>query len=401
MTRFRHGHATHPDWRMATELTLAQIEGRQNDPAWSSRETLGFLYFTAAFAPQAEAILELLRTRTGITEWVGTCGQAIVATGVEYEDEPALSVMLADLPAGSFQVFSGTHPPPPPGTRTPTGALLAHAALVHADPATPDLAELVEDMAGKIADGPLFGGLASGPGEPLPLIASRVLSGGLSGAVFSSDIDLRSRLTQGCAPLAAEHVISGCRSNLICTLDGRPALDVLLDDLGVSEPARSSRDGPTLLKALPANRVRSGILVGLASGQMPRTGRRPGFGDYTVRNLVGIDPHNRQFAVGAIPQEGDRMVVCTRDAQAARADLTRMCTDLRDDLETDGLRIRGGVYVSCLARGRALFGSASTEIGWLQSQLGDFPLVGFFANGEISGRQLYGYTGVLTLFAGP
>jgi small ligand-binding sensory domain FIST len=74
---------------------------------------------------------------------------------------------------------------------------------------------------------------------------------------------------------------------------------------------------------------------------------------------------------------------------------------LRDDLETDGLRIRGGVYVSCLARGRALFGSASAEIGWLQSQLGDFPLVGFFANGELSGRQLYGYTGVLTLFAGP
>jgi len=27
--------------------------------------------------------------------------------------------------------------------------------------------------------------------------------------------------------------------------------------------------------------------------------------------------------------------------------------------------------------------------------------VGFFANGEIAGSQLYGYTGVLTLFTGP
>jgi len=34
--------------------------------------------------------------------------------------------------------------------------------------------------------------------------------------------------------------------------------------------------------------------------------------------------------------------------------------------------------------------------------LGDVPLVGFFANGEIARRHLYGYTGVLTVFtAGP
>jgi small ligand-binding sensory domain FIST len=31
-------------------------------------------------------------------------------------------------------------------------------------------------------------------------------------------------------------------------------------------------------------------------------------------------------------------------------------------------------------------------------ELGAFPLVGFFANGEISNNRLYGYTGVLTLF---
>jgi small ligand-binding sensory domain FIST len=30
--------------------------------------------------------------------------------------------------------------------------------------------------------------------------------------------------------------------------------------------------------------------------------------------------------------------------------------------------------------------------------LGDFPLVGFYANGEISRDRLYRYTGVLTLF---
>jgi small ligand-binding sensory domain FIST len=79
----------------------------------------------------------------------------------------------------------------------------------------------------------------------------------------------------------------------------------------------------------------------------------------------------------------------------------RACTELRDELETDGLAIRGGVYVSCLARGRSLFGTTGAEVGLLQSQLGEFPLVGFFANGEIADQRLYGYTGVLTLFVGP
>ena len=34
----------------------------------------------------------------------------------------------------------------------------------------------------------------------------------------------------------------------------------------------------------------------------------------------------------------------------------------------------------------------------IQDLLGDFPLVGFFANGEIYNGRIYGYTGVLTLF---
>ena len=34
----------------------------------------------------------------------------------------------------------------------------------------------------------------------------------------------------------------------------------------------------------------------------------------------------------------------------------------------------------------------------IRDELGDFPLAGLFANGEISNDRLYGYTGVLALF---
>jgi len=402
MTGLRHGHATHPDWRMATELALAQIEGQRGQaPAGLADGNLGLVYLTDGLAPHAAQILALLQRRTGIAHWAGTCGQGLVACGVEYLDEPAISVMLCALPADGFTVFSGTRPPPSVATRTASGAVAANAALVHGDPQTPDLVELVEDMAGKVASGRLFGGIASGRATALPQVADRVVFGGLSGVVFASNVDLRMRVTQGCWPLAAEHVISECDANLIRGLDGRPALDVLLADLGVDASVRDSRDGETLLRALPASRIRSGLFVGLAAGERPSGGRTAGPRDWVVRNLVGIDPRNRLVAVAARPTEGDRMVFCTRDAAAARADLIRVCTELRDEVETEGLAIRGGVYVSCLARGQALFGAPSAEVGLVHAQLGTFPLVGFFANGEIADGQLYGHTGVLTLFVGP
>jgi small ligand-binding sensory domain FIST len=87
---------------------------------------------------------------------------------------------------------------------------------------------------------------------------------------------------------------------------------------------------------------------------------------------------------------------CRRDGNTARADLERMLQRLTARL--DGRTPRGGVYVSCVGRGRHQFGDQSEELRAIQEGLGDFPLVGFFANGEIYNGRLYGYTGVLTLF---
>ena len=42
--------------------------------------------------------------------WVGNTGAGVMAGGVEYIDEPALVLMLSDLPVGQFQVFNGRTP---------------------------------------------------------------------------------------------------------------------------------------------------------------------------------------------------------------------------------------------------------------------------------------------------
>ena len=61
-------------------------------------------------------------------------------------------------------------------------------------------------------------------------------------------------------------------------------------------------------------------------------------------------------------------------------------------------RMAGAIYVSCAGRGGPHFGGPSAELQIVRRALGDVPLVGFFAGGEIARSHLYGYTGVLTVF---
>jgi small ligand-binding sensory domain FIST len=97
----------------------------------------------------------------------------------------------------------------------------------------------------------------------------------------------------------------------------------------------------------------------------------------------------------------------------------RICAEIREELEPQEVGVElsratgagqadsaaqasrgiaGAVYVSCTGRGGPHFGGPSAELQIIRRALGDVPLVGFFAGGEIARNHLYGYTGVLTVF---
>jgi small ligand-binding sensory domain FIST len=193
--------------------------------------------------------------------------------------------------------------------------------------------------------------------------------------LFSDSVAVATRLTQGCTPLGPRHVITACQRNVIMSLDGRPALDVFKEDIGEALAQDLNRVGGTIFAGLP--------VAGSDTG------------DYLVRNLVGIDPANRLVAVGEMLEPGTGVMFCRRDRDTARDDMARMLDSIGKGLYA---KPRGGVYYSCLGRGAGLFGPDSAELKMIHAALGDFPLAGFFCNGEISHNRLYGYTGVLTLF---
>ncbi len=364
---FRAGHAAASDWRQAARRCLAGIG---NVP---SSATLGFLYATDALDGNPQDVLEYLRAETGVSQWVGSVGVGVLASGTEYLDEPAMAVMLADLPEGEFSVFSGKQRLPQPGTRTLSGAAAAHFGIVHGDPSTEDMPELIEDMSQKVGSGFLVGGLSSSRGNAFQ-IANDVLQGGLSGVVLSDRVEVATRLTQGCAPLGPRHVVTEAERNILVSLDGRPALDVFREDIG-AELAQDLRRAATIIHAA-----------------LPVQGSDTG--DYLVRNVVGIDPQHRLLAIGAYVEKGETVMFCKRDGQSAREDLDRMLRSF----DTSGGAPRGALYYACLGRGAHMFGQKSAEMGIIRAALGDLPLVGFACNGEISHDRLYGYTGVLTLF---
>ena len=112
--------------------------------------------------------------------------------------------MLGDLPRDSFRIFSGVQPLP--------AHFVAHVAQVHADPGTPDVAELVGELAARTSSGYLFGGLAAARTRTLHL-ADQVLVGGLSGVVFDASVRLVSRVTQGCQPVGPARRITRVERN--------------------------------------------------------------------------------------------------------------------------------------------------------------------------------------------
>ena len=429
MKLFPYGHATHPQWQMAAGLVLAQLRGYLALPAYASAPTLALLYITDHYAAHAQDILDHLSAELpDITDWSGTVGVGIASNNVEYFDEPALAVMLCELPHDQYRVFSGVSPLPSASFAS-SGLFKAHTALVHADASTPDVAELIAEMAQRTESGYVFGGLASSRTSTLQFAlsghgnvkgqgaAGGVFSGGLSGVAFARDptgaMALMSRVTQGCRPVSAHHEITACEANVVTGLDGQPALEVMLADLQISleQPREALAKVRTTLVGL------SRSADALHDGPSRHAGQ---FGaDVLVRHLIGLDPARQGIAIAELPSVGMRLAFCERNAQAARLDLIRICAEIREELAPEEItrevatalnmaqaeaapqltrRIAGAIYVSCSGRGGPHFGAPSAELQIVRRALGDVPLVGFFAGGEIARHHLYGYTGVLTVF---
>jgi len=369
---FRAAHATAPAWRDAAAAILVELGNL------TTQHQLGFLYVTDSFADALDEIVDFLRETTGVRQWVGTVGFGVVGIGKEYFDEPAMSVMVAPIADEAFRLFTDAKGDMEVLSKTHAN-WLAEAdtplAVVHADPRISDVTSRIEELA-SATNGFLTGGLTASRSR-FAQLAGEVDEGVISGVMLSlHQVPVQLGLTQGCSPIGPTRTITGAEQNVLFTIDNRPALEVLKEDIGEVLARDLRKIGGYIFAALPV----------------------PGSdtADYLVRNLTGIDQEAGAVAIGEMVDTGDPIMFCRRDPDTAVEDLKRMLNDLKR--RAGGNPIKGGLYFSCVARGPNQFGPESAELGMIRDELGEFPLTGLFANGEISNDRLYGYTGVLALF---
>ena len=346
-----------------------------------ARGSLGVLYTAESFAPHLGAMLSMLREGTGVIDWVSAAGYGVIGSGEEHFGAAGATALILDLPPDGYRLFSGD---------AKAGARLAanHAdwiteatmplAITHVDPRHPDAMTAVEAMASETG-GFLIGGLTAASGDAPHHAGGAASTGGgcISGVALSPmAVEVATALSQGCTPLGKAHTVTRAQDNILIELDGRPALDVMIEEIGPELASDLQRIGGIIFAALP--------VAGSDTA------------DYTVRNLVGIDPESKVVAIAQNIPEGDPVLFCRRDRDSAVEDMRRMTGDLKR--RVGNRPIRGGLYVSCAARGPNQFAEPDRETDIIREALGDFPMAGFFANGEISRDRVYAYTGVLTLF---
>lgn len=396
---------TRPDTRTAA-MELVDGLAEQLPEAPDAVLLFGSFHHRAAFAEASTILRQALRPR----HLVGVTAEWVVGRGREVEGSPGLSALALRLPGCGvepvrFDLFDG---PPNAWEEALLDARLGDASTAASDPTRgvllfadpfsiqvpPLLDRLARRSSGAGGAGPtVIGGLASGSSQPGAnvLVADDLVSAtGAVGLRFSGPISVDALVSPGARPIGPALIVTKVDGNAILGLAGRPALDVLRD----------------VAEELPENErtaIRDGLLIGSAIDEYrDRFGR----GDFLLRPIVGADLKRKAVLVGDQLRPGRTVRFHVRDRTTASEDL-----ELLLDREQMRDRPLAAFVATCGGRGRRLFGKPDADAKALARRLGDPPLAGLFAAGEIgpvgspgsrcTRSWLHGHTVCAALFRTP
>lgn len=326
------------------------------------------------------------------THLVGCSGDGLIGDGIEVEEGPALVVaggFLPNVEAQPFHLQADEVPPPGapeaawrdalrlPGGVQPHFLLLPDPFSLRVDDA---LAGLDAAFEGSTKIGGVLSG-APGPGQGVLYAGREAYGAGMAGVALWGNIELDSIVAQGCRPIGQPTFVTRAEGNVITELDGqRPsvAIQSLFESL--------SKEDKILM--------RQSLFLGVV---MSASQQRYGPGDFLIRNIIGLDPHNGALGVAARVSTNDVVQFHLRDRHTSATDLRTLLAAY----ESQASGVANAMMFSCLGRGRGLYDKPNIDSNIIADALGRGPLAGFFCNGEIGpvgGRtHLHGYTCSLAL----
>lgn len=410
-SHFASAAASGTDWRDTTKNVLEKLEAVRTE---NDHFNFGFLYISDHLADDVTSIYNLFKSVMDIDNWIGSVGMGVLGCGEAYIDQPAISALIGRFDDDAFCIFPQTRH----DVDTSENFIRSQAEVkewlgrndpmltfVHADPmAEEDPVSLLQELE-RTTGGFVLGGLTSSRSEHFQ-IANAVCENSVSGCFFSNTVPVATMLSQGCEPVSKTHTITKADYNVIEELDGKSALEVFQGDikklaLERTKKSENSLEGaflgielhehiPEEFKALFRGQIHVALPIASSDQQ-----------DYMVRNLTGVDPSSGSFSISQPIYVGDSLLFVERGEDTVTRDLSRSLLALRSRVQNTYGQFspKGAIYISCIARGFTEFSHPKNyEMDLIREIVGNIPMAGFYAGGEISNARLYGYTGVLTLF---
>lgn len=341
----------------------------------------------------ADELLAVIERRLAPGCLIGAMGEAIIGAGREVEGGPALALWAARLPGATITPFRLVAR----STGDGLGVVGWPAELEHG-PAPEGPVIMLADPFSFPADALLgqlnldgrgvqvVGGLASGgrgPGDHRLFFGDEVHSDGAVGVVVRG-ARVVTVVSQGCAPIGPDMVVTAAEGSTVQELAGVPALGKL-EEVVASLP----EEDRSMVSV-------GGLLAGLVINE-----NQPDYdrGDYLIRGISGGDPSTGALYVGEQVRVGQTMRFHVRDAASADDDLRDALRRARRELGDDAPA--GGLIFSCNGRGTRMFAAADHDASVLSEELGA-PAAGLFCNGElgpVGGKNfLHGFTATMALF---
>ncbi len=350
---------------------------------------LAVVFFSPDHRGQAEQILATIHGETGCQAVLGCNGESIVGTGQELEEGPAISLWLANLPGVDVRPMHLRYErqtdgglivgwPDDLGESCPAGSTLLTVADPYSFPSDLLLHRINEDRPGI----PVLGGMASGgsgPGANRLLIGNQVQQAGAAAVMLhGGETPIRTLVSQGCRPIGQPFVVTRSERNIVFEMGGKASLRRLQEVYHALSPEDQQA-------------ARGGLHLGLVINEYQDRFDR---GDFLIRNVLGGDEETGAIAIGDYVRIGQTVQFHIRDEATADRDLNEMLSQAGP--------AQAALLFTCNGRGTRMFSTPHHDALAIQQALGNVPVAGFFAQGElgpVSKRNfVHGFTASLLLF---
>jgi small ligand-binding sensory domain FIST len=327
---------------------------------------------------------------------VALSAESVIGTDQEIERSPAISALAMSLGKSvtitTFHISEEEWPTLLTEDETLRDRLDTEdlrAFFMAADPFTTPVVHFLEACSRIFPTAPILGGMASGmsqAGEARLAIDQEIFSSGLVGVSFSGNIEIDCVVSQGCRPIGPTFEITRCEKNVIQQLDGKPALAAIED----------------MITGLPLHDRQLLATGGLQIGRVVDPGKGNfGKGDFVIRSLLGVRRESGAILIGDVIQTGQTLQFHLRDAKSAEEDMRLL---LEGEIQLADPPA-AAVLVSCNSRGTRFFDMPHHDVTLTRQILGNIPIAGFFAAGELGPiaqkNFIHGHTAALALFRQP